>query len=104
MSQVTLRISTEQNEVSYAITLEGRVAGPWVAELNRTWSEIAPSVGRRRVLVDLRNTTYADSSGIRVLRQIVSQASAEVITSTPWTKYLAEEITRGSAIENEEEL
>lgn len=99
MSQITLRISTEQNEVSIAITLEGRVAGPWAAELERTWAELAPSIGKRKLLIDLRETTYADAIGVQVLREIYSQAAAEFLSSSPWTKYLAEEITRGSAIQ-----
>jgi anti-anti-sigma regulatory factor len=103
MSQITLRISTEQNDVSIAITLEGRVAGPWAAELGRTWSELAPSLGTRKLLVDLRDTTYADASGVQVLREIYSQTAAEFLSSSPWTKYLAEEITRGSALQTEEE-
>jgi hypothetical protein len=103
MSQITLRISTELNDVSIAITLEGRVAGPWAAELGRTWAELAPSVGKRKLLIDLRETTYADAVGVQVLREIYSQAAAEFLSSSPWTKYLAEEIKRGSAIQTEEE-
>jgi anti-anti-sigma regulatory factor len=98
MSQLTLRISTHQTTASIAINLEGRIAGPWADELSRVWLESAPTLGRRKLLIDLRNTTYADESGIRVLREIYSETAAEIVTSTPWTKYLAEEITRGSAI------
>jgi hypothetical protein len=84
--------------------LEGRVAGPWAAELSRTWTELAPSVGKRKLSIDLRNTTYADGPGILVLREIYSQAVAELVTSTPWTQYLAEEVTRATVVKNEEEL
>ena len=65
---------------------------------------MAPSLGTRKLSIDLRNATYADASGIRVLHKIYSQTDAELITSTPWTKYLAEEITRASAIPTVEEL
>jgi hypothetical protein len=95
MGQVMLRISTEQNVVSLAIALEGRIAGPWVAALSQTWQESAPSLGKRELLIDLRNTTDADAIGIRLLREIYSQTAARFLTGNPWTKYLAEEIIRG---------
>jgi len=92
--QLTLRISVEENAASIAITLEGRIAGPWAAELGRTWDGIAPSRGSRKLCIDLRNATYADADGIRILHQIYSSTAAELITGTPWTKYLAEEVIR----------
>jgi anti-anti-sigma regulatory factor len=104
MSQLTLRISIVQTTVSVAITLEGRIAGPWATELGRSWSELAPPLGPRKLVIDLRDATYADEAGLKVLRDIYSETSAEFLTSTPWTKYLAEEVTRGSAIQVEEEL
>jgi anti-anti-sigma regulatory factor len=97
MSQLTLRISITQTTVSVAITLEGRIAGPWAAELGRSWSELTPPLGTRKLVIDLRDATYADETGLKVLRDIYSETSAELLTSTPWTKYLAEEVSRGSA-------
>jgi anti-anti-sigma regulatory factor len=103
-SQITLRISIQQNDEKTEITTAGRIAGPWATELSRTWSELAPTIGARKVSIDLRDATYADARGIQVLRKIVSQTAAELITSTPWTKYLAEEVTRASATRTNEEL
>lgn len=96
---MALRISIQQNGTSITIILEGRIAGPWAAELDRTWSDLAPSIGAQKVSIDLRNATYADANGIRVLHKIYSQTAAGFITSTPWTQYLAEEVTRESAIQ-----
>ena len=93
---MALRISIEPKATSIAIILEGRIAGPWAVELDRTWSELAPSIGTQKVLIDLSNATYADANGIRVLHKIYSQTAAELITSSPWTQYLAEEVTRES--------
>jgi anti-anti-sigma regulatory factor len=98
-----LRISITQTAETVTIILEGRVAGPWAEELQRSWAEVAAAVGKRRVAIDLRNTTYADAIGIRVLREIFGKTAAELITGSPWTKYLAEEVTRGSAIQSNEE-
>ena len=84
--------------------LEGRVAGPWAAELSRTWAKLAPGMGTRTLSIDLRNTTYADGQGILVLRRIYAQAAAKIVTSTPWTQYLAEEVTRATLMHHQEEI
>ena len=103
MSQHTLRITTHQDEHDVRITLEGRIAGPWADELSRTWNEIRPVLGQRKLSLDLRNTTYADGPSILVLHSIYTQTVAELITSSPWTKYLADEITRSRATLHDEE-
>jgi len=85
-----------------AITLEGRIAGPWVAELSRVWVETAPKLASRKLSIDLRNVTYADVRGEQVLRDMCSLAKTELVTSTPWTQYLAKAV-RGSNKEIEVE-
>ncbi len=74
------------------IKLEGRVAGPWAAELGRLWEEKAPAVANKKLSLDLRDTTFADAGGMRVLKSIYSQTGAALLTGTPWTQYLAEEV------------
>ena len=79
-----------------AVTLEGRIAGPWAEELRSAWRERASSLSGIKVTIDLRNTTYADANGMKVLREVYSQTGAELLTGTPWTKYLAEEVMSGN--------
>ena len=75
--------------------LEGRIAGPWVAELSRTWKEQAPSLATRKLSLDLRDVTYSDASGTQVLRDIYDQTSAEILSGNAWTHFLADEVMRG---------
>ncbi len=89
----TLRITFQEDEKTVEIRLEGRVAGPWVAELNRFWAETAPRLSNRGLSLDLRNVVYSDAAGKQVLREIYAQTQARLVTSTPWTQYLAEEIS-----------
>jgi anti-anti-sigma regulatory factor len=103
MSQRMLRITIEQSVEATLIILEGRIAGLWTAELGRTWTELAPTLGTRKLSIDLRNTTYADAGGIQALRDIYLQTAAEFVTGTPWTEYLAEQIKRQRATPIEEE-
>jgi len=89
-----LRISVDENPETVVIKLEGRVAGPWAAELGRLWEEKAPVVRKKKLTIDLRETTFADAGGMRVLQTIYSQTGAAILTGTPWTQYLAEEVAR----------
>jgi len=72
--------------------LEGRVAGPWVAELKRAWVETASQLDKKTLSIDIRNVTYADGNGKQLLREIYAQSHAEIIASSPWARYLAAEI------------
>jgi len=96
MGRPTLRITIEQTDLATFLTLEGRVAGPWAAELGRVWVEKAPLLAHRKLSIDLCNVIYADEDGIGVLKQIYSQTQAELLAGTPWTKHLARQIA-GSA-------
>ena len=87
-----MKITIQDGDKTMEITLEGRVAGPWAAELSRVWMETAPKLGSKDVTIDMRNVTYADAIGKQVLREIYLQSQAKLVTSTPWTQYLADEI------------
>jgi len=89
-----LRIYFQESSNAIVIKLEGRVAGPWAAELGRLWEEKAPAVAQKKLSLDLRDTTFADAVGIKVLRTIYSQTGTTILTGTPWTEYLAEEVAR----------
>jgi anti-anti-sigma regulatory factor len=65
-----LRISIEENVEVLEMKLEGRIAGPWAAELSRVWVETAPRLASRKLVLDLSSVTYADSGGTELLGQI----------------------------------
>ena len=99
MGRYTLKISIQNGDKEIGMTLEGRVAGAWVAELSRVWVEMAPQLGTKALSIDLQNVTYADTTGKQVLREIYAQTHASLIASSPWAQYLAEEITQSPARE-----
>lgn len=92
MGQHTLRITINQTQAATLLTLEGRVAGPWAAELGRVWQERSSRLAQTKLSIDLSNVTYADADGTRVLREIYSQSQPELLAFTPWTQHLAREI------------
>jgi hypothetical protein len=91
-----LRITIHEEPDAIAIKLEGRVAGPWAEELSRVWVETAPRVGSRKLSIDLRQVTYADAGGERILKGIYAERETELVASTPWTQYLAEVIRKST--------
>jgi anti-anti-sigma regulatory factor len=93
VGQTMLKITVEENSDAMILKLEGRLAGPWAAELDRLWEQTAPSLAERKLSLDLRETTYADAGGLRILKSIYSQTGASILAGTPWTQHLAEKVT-----------
>jgi len=89
-----LRITIQESENAVKVVLEGRVAGPWVGELDRAWVEAAPRIGSRKVSIDLKNVTYADAAGKRALKSIFSESGAQLVASSMEIQDLAEEVSR----------
>jgi hypothetical protein len=94
---MALRITVHERESSIEVTLEGRLAGPWVAELSKAWRETAPRLVSKRLIINLHNLTYSNEDGKQVLREIVAQTSAEILTSDPLMKHFAQEISNSEA-------
>lgn len=91
-----LRIKIDETDAVIAIVLDGRIAGPWVNELNEAWLQITPKLGKRTMSVDLSNVTFADASGKKVLRDICRQTSTKLVANNLWAQYIADEITNQS--------
>lgn len=87
-----MKITIQQDE-GKAVTLkiEGRVTGPNALELDRAWQDLAPTLGSRRLLVDLRGVTFVDATGRRLLAEIHDKTGAEFLADTPMIKHYAEE-------------
>ena len=71
--------------------IEGKIAGPNVSALDQAWQELAPSLGQKKLKVDLCGVTHADEVGRSLLAEIHDQTGAEFVADTPLTKYFAEE-------------
>ena len=75
--------------------IEGKIAGDKVSALRQAWRELAPSLGERKLLVDLRGVMHVDGTGRNLLAEIHSRTSAEFVADTPLTKYFAEAAKQG---------
>lgn len=91
-----MRVTIQQTDIErITLKIEGRVAGVQVPELQRAWCELAPSLGKRSLLVDLCGVTHMDGTGRRVLADIYAMTRAKFLADTPLTKYFAEEAQSG---------
>jgi hypothetical protein len=86
-----LRITIQKSKQEVTIKLEGRIVGPWVDELHRTWNSLAPSLGSKDLRVDLCEVTFADAKGRQVLTDI-RKGGGRFLADTAMTKSLVEEI------------
>jgi hypothetical protein len=91
-----LRITIDDKANPVRLKIEGRIVGPWVAELDRTWHSLSPSLGERKLCVDLCGVSYIDYEGRRILADIYQQTQAQFTTDTPLAEYFAEEARASS--------
>ncbi len=77
------------------LKIEGRIAGSTVPALHQAWQELAPSLGERKLLVDVRGVTHVDGTGRKLLAEIHAKTDAEFMADTPLTKHFAEQAQQG---------
>ena len=87
-----LKITVQPEGQSTTLLLEGRLAGPWVEELDRCWRQISTDP-EARVVVDLHNVTFVDADGKGVLRQM-RKHGAELRASGCLMRCIVEEIAK----------
>lgn len=88
-----LKITTIMNAESTVLRLEGRLAGPWVQELERCWDSTVGTPTRHALSVDLSAVTYIDSDGKDLLKK-VHQQGAKLIASGCLTSCIVNEIVQ----------
>ena len=89
-----LKITTLTDKESITFQLEGRLAGPWVQELERCWvSTVIGTRKRHPFSMDLSAVTYVDSNGKDLLKKIHQQGT-KLVASGCLTNCLVREITQ----------
>jgi hypothetical protein len=84
-----LRITVQHRLGSTTLKLEGKLAGPWVEELERTWRSGSATEG---VWVDLCEVNFVDASGKDLLARMY-HGGAHFVADTPLMKQVAGEVT-----------
>ncbi len=71
-----LRITTDSQSEGAAIIVEGKIAGAWVQELERTWNTVASNHSLKSIVVDLCNVSFIDAEGKRLLWRMCGEGAS----------------------------
>jgi outer membrane protein len=68
-----LRITTEKRRGKNFLSVEGRLAGPWVAALEQCWRELRAASPREKFNINLCGVSFIDAAGRVLLKEIYRQ-------------------------------
>ena len=88
-----LRITIHDAPLTLTFRLEGRLAGPWVRELEECWRDTLARQRQPTLRVDLTGVTLIDAAGEACLAALHRQG-AELIAADCLMKAVVAEITR----------
>src|SRR5712664_3960432 len=67
-----LRVTTEKRRGKTVLSVEGRLAGPWVGALEQCWRELTGS-RQEKLHIDLCGVSFIDAAGKVLLKEIHRQ-------------------------------
>ncbi|MGC9996406.1 MAG: hypothetical protein ABSE79_13890 [Terriglobia bacterium] len=88
-----LKITIHNSTNAATLNLEGRLAGPWVEELERSWRAVKDDSAEKPVIVDLCEVTFVDAEGRKLLSSMYEQG-ARLRTFGCMAKGIVEEIVQ----------
>lgn len=65
-----LRITSENKRGRLILSVEGRLAGQWVAALEQCWRELLAATPRQKFSIDLCGVSYIDNAGKILLKEM----------------------------------
>lgn len=86
-----LRIDYENSPGSTRLKLEGKLAGPWVDEVARTWFDVIGEKPAKEVTVDLSGVTFVDPDGKKLLRWMLDRG-AKLCDGHLMTQYIVDQV------------
>ncbi len=89
-----LRITLVPESEPSTLKVEGKLIGPWVDELERSWSEISRHELRLPV-VDLSDVTFVSAEGKKLLKSMFQQG-ADLQSRSLMTKFILDQLKDGS--------
>jgi ABC-type transporter Mla MlaB component len=92
-----LKISITETKTELRWTLEGRLAGPWVAELRKSWKSKQRSRKGRACIVDLHDVISVDQAGEKLLRGLLKRG-AQLAGTTLYLGDLLQRLKTGDYI------
>lgn len=90
-----LKITTRIESDVLFFGLEGKLAGPWVKELEQCWRSAIGTQKNNPVRVDLSSVTFIDEEGKELLKEMHRQG-AELVASGCLNKCIVEGIMQSA--------
>ena len=88
-----LKITIHNTTNTATLNVEGKLAGPWVDELERSWRAVKDDSPEKPVIVDLCDVTFVDAKG-RILLSSLYEQGACLRTFGCMVKGVVEEIVQ----------
>ncbi|MDP9339646.1 MAG: TolC family protein [Acidobacteriota bacterium] len=91
-----LRITTEQASGKPSLTVEGKLAGPWVAALEQSWNDLRNTSPGQNLSVNLCGVSFIDAAGKALLKQI-HQQGGKLVAEGCLNQAIVREIAAGKS-------
>lgn len=88
-----LKITLHDAARTLRFRLEGKLAGPWVAELRQCWITASSAAKGRETVVDLAEVDFVDPAGEDLLGEMHRQG-VRLKAETPVIRAVVEEVVR----------
>ena len=89
-----MRITIIDTAAEQKWVLQGRLIGPWAAELRSSWKKSHPECNGRECVVDLSDVTFIDGRGESVLERMMKQGAHFIVRGLYATHVIANLETR----------
>ena len=86
-----LKITINETPTENGWILQGLLVGPWVAEVRTSWEKTNCNHGGRTSIVNLKDVTFIDKGGERLLR-VMSKQGVQFVADGVYTKHLFEQL------------
>jgi ABC-type transporter Mla MlaB component len=79
-----MRITVLDDQADQRLMVEGKLAAPWVAELESTWEQVRQEARNRPILIDLTGVTRIDRKGEAALVAMVAEGARPTAKGIYW--------------------
>jgi ABC-type transporter Mla MlaB component len=90
-----LKITVQTEETRTVLELEGKLAGPWVQELESCWQQV--KAADRQLRISLKAVMFIDGAGKKLLAGMHRQG-VELLAEGCMTKAIVDQIIRGESL------
>jgi hypothetical protein len=88
-----LKISIIEDRTERRLIVEGKIVGPWAAELRGVCEKVDEDLFGRKVIIDMRHVTAISQEGENVLLEMI-QKGVKFRCRGVFTKHVLKEVAR----------